>query len=123
MRSDFLNKDNKVKYINEYKKRNKNTNKKRKRKFKLNKFQVLLIFACSASIIIGNLCGYVKISQLKYDIHYLQEELNSKQIIIEQLNAKMYSNTSIDEVEKIAKEELNMDYPSESQIEYITVND
>ena len=56
-------------------------------------------------------------------IYYLQKDLNSKQIIIEQLNANIYSNTSIDEIEKIAKEKLNMDYPNESQIEYITVND
>ena len=118
-----MKKDNKIKDINEYKKRKKNKNKKRKRKFKLKKFQVILIFACTTSIIIGNLCGYAKVSELKYDIYYLQKDLNSKQIIIEQLNAKIYSNTSIDEIEKIAKEKLNMDYPSESQIEYITVND
>ena len=118
-----MKKDNKVKHINEYKKRKKNKNKKRKRKFKLNKFQIMLIFACTASIMIGNLCGYVKVSELKYDIYYLQKDLNSKQIIIEQLNANIYSNTSIDEIEKIAKEKLNMDYPDESQVEYITVND
>lgn len=121
MRSDFLKKDNKVKDINEYKERKKNKNKKRKRK--VNRFKVILSFACIASIMVGNLCGHVKVSELKYDIYYLQKDLNSKQIIIEQLNAKIYSNTSVDEIEKIAKEELNMDYPSESQIEYITVND
>lgn len=118
-----MKKNNKIKDLNEYKKNKKNKNKSGKKKTKLKKSRVILIFACAVAVMIGNLCGYAKVSELKYDIYYLKKDLRSKEIIIEQLNSKIYSNNTTEEIEKMAKEKLNMDYPKKSQIEYITVED
>lgn len=117
------NKKNKIRDINEYKKNKKNKHKKGNKKKPIKKSKVILTYICVASVMVLNLCGYAKISELKYDIHYLKKDLKSKQIIIEQLSSKVYSNTSIEEIEKQAKEKLNMDYPKDNQIEYITVED
>ncbi|MGL5329759.1 MAG: hypothetical protein ACRDD7_10845 [Peptostreptococcaceae bacterium] len=117
------NKKNKIRDINEYKKNKKNKHKKGKKKKPIKKSKVLLTYIVIASVMILNLCGYAKISELKYDIHYLKKDLRSKEVVIEQLNAEVYSNTSIEEIEKQAKEKLNMDYPKDSQIEYITLED
>lgn len=117
------NKNNKIKDINEYKRKKKNKNKNKSKITILKKSRVILTFVCASSIMIVNLCGYAKISELKYDIHYLEKDLRSREIIIEQLNSKIYTNTSIEEIERMAKEQLGMNYPTESQIEYITVED
>ncbi|WP_122638396.1 MULTISPECIES: hypothetical protein [unclassified Romboutsia] len=116
-------KNNKIKDINEYKKKKQNKHKNRSRKTAFKKSRVILTFAFVSSIMIVNLCGYAKISELRYDIYYLEKDLRSKEIIIEQLNSNIYSNTSIEEIENMAKEKLNMDYPNDNQIEYITVED
>lgn len=118
-----MKKNSKIEDINEYKKKKKNKNKNRNKKTAFKKSHVILMFACVAVVMIVNLCGYAKISELKYDIHYLKKDLRSKEVVIEQLNSNIYSNTSTREIEKMAKEKLNMDYPKESQIEYITVED
>lgn len=118
-----MKKDNKIKYINEYKKKKKNKNKNRNKGITFSKPYVIIGFICAVSAVIGNLCGYSIVSQLKYDIYYLKKDLRAKEIVIEQLNSRIYSNYSIEEIEKMAKEKINMDYPKESQIEYITVED
>ena len=114
-------KNNKVKNINEYKKDKRNKNKKRQgRKIKKVIFKFGLFLSCFL-IIIANLCGYAIIGNLKYDIHYLKKELREEEIRLEELRAKVDTNTSIREIEKRAKEELNMDYPKKNQIRYIEV--
>lgn len=118
-----MKKNDKIKDINEYKKKRKNKNKNRNKKTAFKKSNVILIFICVIGTMIGNLCGYSKVSQLKYNIHYLKKDLRTKEIVIEQLNSRIYSNSGIEEIEKMAKEKINMDYPKESQIEYITVED
>lgn len=118
-----MKKDNKIKDINEYKKKKKNKNKNRNKRITFRKTYVIIGCICILSTVIGNLCGYSIVSQLKYDIYYLKKDLREKEIIIEQLNSRIYSNYSIEEIEKMAKEKINMDYPKESQIEYITVED
>lgn len=114
-------KNNKVKNINEYKKDKKNKNKKRQgRKIKKLILRFVLFLSCFL-IIIVNICGYVVIGNLKYDIHYLKKELRQEEIRLDELRAKVDTNTSIREIEQRAKEELNMDYPKKSQIRYIEV--
>ncbi|MGL4914104.1 MAG: hypothetical protein ACRC3Y_16910 [Romboutsia sp.] len=116
-----MKKNNKVKDLNEYKKEKKNKHKKKK-KIKLRKRIYVPIIAISIlGILIGNICGYAIVSDLKYDIHYLKKELRQKEIKLEELNAKIDTSTSIQEIEKRAKEELNMDYPNKSQIRYVDV--
>lgn len=117
----LLEKNNKIKDIHEYKKRNKNNYKNRGKK--KNKVIILFLSMSVLGICIGSIYGYSIVSQLKYDINYLKKDLNTKEILLEQLKVEVDNNTSIQEIEKKAKEDLNMDYPKEGQIEYIKIED
>ena len=115
------NKTDKVKNINEYKKEKKNKYKKRKnRKVKKVILRFGLIIVCFLIIII-NICGYSVVGNLKYDIYYLKKELRQEEIRLDELKAKVDTNSSIREIEEKAKEELNMDYLKKNQIRYIEV--
>ena len=112
-------KTDKVKNINEYKKEKKNKYKKRKnRKVKKVILRFGLIIVC---FLIINICGYSVVGNLKYDIYYLKKELRQEEIRLDELKAKVDTNSSIREIEEKAKEELNMDYLKKNQIRYIEV--
>lgn len=116
-----MKKNNKIKDMNEYKKSKKNKY-KGKHKLKIKKRIFLSAFILLGfAIILGNICGYATISQLKYDIHYLKKELKEEEISRDELKTKVDTNASIPEIEKKAKEKLNMDYPKKEQIKYIDV--
>lgn len=116
-----MKKNNKINDINEYKKNKKNKYKS-KYKFKIKKIIFSSIFiALVFLVILGNIYGYSVISKLKYDIHYLKKELREVEISRDELKTEVYTNTSIQEIERNAKEQLNMDYPKKEQIKYIDV--
>ena len=116
-----MKKNNKIKDMNEYKREKKNKH-KNKRQIKLKKrLCIFLISISTLGIVIGNICGYTVVSELKYDIHYLKKDLRKEEIRLEEQKAKVDTSTSIQEIEKRAKEELNMDYLKDSQIRYIEV--
>lgn len=118
-----MKKNNKIKRLEEYKKEKKN--KYKKERTKKYKSKILRVFAVTGVMItfIGNIWVYSISSQLKYEIHYLKQDLKKEQIKLEQINSKISTNTSIEEIEKQAKEKLNMNYPSENQIRYVKVNE
>lgn len=115
-----MEKNNKIRDIHEYKKEKKNKYKRRGKNKKL-------IFFFSAILMLGvcvsNIYGYSKVSELKYDIYYLKKDLNKKEILLNQLEVENNNSTSIDEIENKVREELNMDYPKDEQIEYIKIED
>ncbi len=115
-------KHKKVRNINEYKKEKKNKNKKRNRKKIFKVFIKFSSFIIALFIVIGNICGQVIISNLSYRVHYLKKDLKELEIKLSSLNHKNYKDMSIKEIEKRAREELNMDYPKKSQIRYIQVD-
>ena len=116
-----MKKNNKIKDINEYKKSKKNKYKKGKRNKFVERVSVLILGVCALSVIVVNICGYATMSKLKYNIGSLKKELRKQEIILEEIEATVDTNTSIQEIENKAKEELNMDYPKENQIRYICV--
>ncbi|MBS5786579.1 MAG: hypothetical protein KIC98_01615 [Clostridioides difficile] len=118
-----MNRSSKVRDIDEYKSKNKNNYKKRKGNKPRRKLPKFLIFVASFVIIILNLCGYAKISEMKYDIHYLEQDLRKKEITLDELETEHKKDKSITEVENNAKETLNMDYPKKEQIEYINLSE
>ena len=115
-----MKKNNKIKDINEYKKTKQNKHKKRKNK-PVRRVYVLAFGGCALATIIVNIGGYATMSDLKYNIVSLEMELRKQEIILEGIKADVGTNTSIDEIESRAKEELNMDYPKDNQIRYICV--
>lgn len=117
-----MKKNNKIKDINEYKKNKKNKHKSRvKQKIKKHMIIAFAIVSC-LGIIIGNICGYVTVADMKYSIHYLKKDLRQEEITLEELKAKVDTETSIQEIENNAREELNMDYPKQGQIKYINTS-
>ena len=116
----FLNNRDRVKNINEYKKKKKNRYKKRKIK-KIAK-PILLALPIIAIIII-NLCGNAIVSNYKYEINTLEKKLRKEEIKLDELKMEKLKNSSITNIEENAKEDLNMNYPNESQIRYIDIND
>lgn len=117
-----MKKNNEIQDINEYRRTNKNNYKNRKGKKLKKKILVFFSSIVLLGVMIVNICGYSIISQMKYDIYYLKKELRDKQISLEGLKSEIGTNTSIKEIEKKAKEKLNMDYPKKDQIEYIEVD-
>lgn len=120
-----MNKNSKVKDMNEYKNKKKNKYKKKPRK-KIKKVikKNILIFTGAIgvlSIFIVNICGYAIISELKYEIGDLKKEKRKAEIRLEEARADFDTKTSIHEIEKRAREELNMDYPKKNQVRYIHV--
>lgn len=117
---DFLNKKKRVKNINEYKKRKEN--RYRKRKIKRVVKPILFAFPV-VSIIIINLCGNAIVSNYKYEINTLKKQLRKQEIVLDGLKMEQLKSSSITNIEENAKEKLNMDYPNESQMRYVDLND
>ena len=116
-----MNKNNRVRNINEYKKEKKNKHKKKQvKKIKKSIIRFALFLFCFL-IIIVNICGHSIIGNLKYDIYYLRKELREEEIRLNELKANIDTNTSIREIEIRVKEKLNMDYPKQHQIRYIEI--
>lgn len=111
-----MDKKERVKNINEYKKRKRN--RYRKRKIKKIIKPILFTFPVVAIIII-NLCGNAIVSNYKYEINTLKKVLRKEEISLDGLKVEQLQNSSITNVENNAKEELNMNYPDDSQIRYV----
>lgn len=75
---------------------------------------LLLLFALIMVAYIGQ-C--VKITHLNYKMSYLEDELNSIQREIHQLNLKLARELSVARIEQIAKNELNMVEPE--KVEFV----
>lgn len=105
----------KIKDIDEYKRRKKNKN--RKRKYKKIKPILLIITVVAISII--NLCGNAIVSNMKYEINSLKKELRNEEIALDELKMEQLKYSNKSNVEEEAKEKLNMNYPNNYQIRYI----
>lgn len=111
-----MNKKQRVKNIDEYKKRKKNRYKKRKIKRIIKR--ILITFSIVAVIII-NLCGNAVVTNYKYKLNALEKELRKEEIALDQVKMENLQNSSITNVEQKAKDKLNMDYPNKNQMRYI----
>lgn len=115
-------KSKKIRSMEEYKKEKKNSYKKGRSKVK-KKICKFLGFISLFAVIIVNLCGYAKVSEMKYEIQDLESALRGKEITLEELEMKDKKGDTIKDLENNAKDILQMDYPSKSQIEYINMGD
>ncbi|MDD7754258.1 MAG: cell division protein FtsL [Clostridiales bacterium] len=111
-----MNKKQRVKNIDEYKKRKKNRYKKRKIKRIIKR--ILITFTIVAVIII-NLCGNAVVTNYKYKLNALEKELRKEEIALDQVKMENLQNSSITNVEQKAKDKLNMNYPNKNQTRYI----
>ena len=123
-----MKKRSNVKHIDEYKtkKVNKNNKKKKAKKKKLS-INVLIKFIKASSIlavlglVIGLLCGYSVVSELKYELNSLNKELDKKLEKKDNIRVELDVLSKSGYIEEEAKTRLNMDSPQGDQIEYIDV--
>ncbi len=62
------------------------------------------------------------VNEAKYDIFNLKSEIKSLNANVEEMNAKIENHTELNNIEKIAIDELGMQYPSKEQLVYIDSN-
>ena len=96
-----MNKKQRVKNIDEYKKRKKNRYKKRKIKRIIKR--ILITFAIVAVIII-NLCANAVVTNYKYKLNALEKELRKEEIALDQVKMENLQNSIITNVEQKAKD-------------------
>lgn len=78
-------------------------------------FAALLMFAALALVVVV----YANIYELKYNNYEYQKEIEQYKIEIEDLKSQLDSVVVLENIEKVAIEELNMQYPRQEQIIYI----
>lgn len=79
---------------------------------------VMLFAVIFGSIIFQNSL----VNEAKYDIFNLKSEIKSLNAKVEEMNAKIENHTELNNIENIAINELNMQYPSKEQLVYIDSN-
>ena len=79
-------------------------------------FAALLMFAALALVVVI----YANIYELKYNNYEYQKEIEQYKIEIEDLKSQLDSVVVLENIEKVAIEELNMQYPRQEQIIYIS---
>ncbi|WP_053956886.1 septum formation initiator family protein [Inediibacterium massiliense] len=99
--------------------RKKNTEKKIKASHKL---QIIFGLLIVGSLCIGILLGYAKLTELKYKINGMNKDIHQMEAQIENLKVEVEEIKRSDWIEKKATEELGMQYPEKSQMEFIHVN-
>ncbi|MGB3367372.1 MAG: hypothetical protein WBA54_07785 [Acidaminobacteraceae bacterium] len=81
-------------------------------------FAALLMFAALALVVVI----YANVYELKYNNYEYQKEIGQYKIEIEDLKSQLDSVVVLENIEKVAMEELNMQYPRQEQIIYINSN-
>jgi cell division protein FtsL len=80
-------------------------------------FSALLFMALSYIVI-----RYANVYQAKYDINAMQKEARQIEQEIEEIRAAMDSTVSLENIERVAVQELKMQYPQPEQLVYLTSN-
>ncbi len=117
--NDF-NKSQTAKIVNIRKKRLEREKQKKKAKATfvnvIKSLLLVFIFVAMLSMIIYR---NSLVSEAKYDIFYMKTQIKALNTQIEELNADIEQKTELKAVEKIAIEELKMQYPTKEQIVYV----
>ncbi|QEK11946.1 cell division protein FtsL [Crassaminicella thermophila] len=97
-------------------------NKKNKEIKAIHKLQMIFSLIVIASLCIGIIFGYVKLTELKYKINGLNKEIKQLEAHIENLRVEVEGIKRSDIIEKKAKEELGMQFVKKEQMVYLNIN-
>lgn len=104
-------------------KQNKEISNKNSKKMKaLHKVQIIFSIMFIACLCIGILLGYVRLTELKYQVHYLNKEAMQLEAHIENLKVEVESVKRSDMIEQKAKVELGLQYPQKEQMIFLEVD-
>lgn len=70
----------------------------------------------------GMIFKYAALYEAQYDVNNLKTEIAQEKMTIEEIKSTLDSTVSLDNVERVAVTELNMQYPKPEQIVYIKGN-
>ena len=84
--------------------------------------QVIAVCALLCLAFSGIVVRCAEIYQAKYEIHVLQSEIHDLELDLEELGARIDNAASLNYVEKVALNDLKMQYPQENQIIYVMSN-
>ncbi len=103
--------------------RQKQLAKQNTKKVQLHRFLNALYTICIVLAIAGLFSAYIYknslVNEAKYDIFNLKAEIKSLNAEIGELNASIENQLELTNIEQIAVEKLNMQYPSKEQMVYI----
>ncbi|MBR1779716.1 MAG: hypothetical protein IJ758_04375 [Clostridia bacterium] len=101
---------------------------KRRNIARQNQARATLIMALAVTIMAGLLVTFmlvnnnIKLTELTYKIQTIDKKLQESESLCTQMKVKSEAKFSLSEVEKVAKEELNMRKTDTSQVEYINLS-
>ncbi len=93
------------------------TKTKRKPKQKTHVLSIMLVFAICILLI----ARYAIIAEINFNIHNLEKDYKNAVKENTDLNVQLMKTVNLDNLEKIALEKLNMQYPDQSQYAYVKV--
>lgn len=103
--------------------RKKRMEKENAKKIAFHNFMNMLYSVAIVLIIAGLFSSYIYksslVSEAKYDIFNLKAEIKTLNAQIEEMSANIENQTELKNIEKIAVETLNMQYPTPEQMVYI----
>lgn len=85
----------------------------------------LRIIALSAMLFIALsflVIRFADVYEAKYQIHSMQKEIKQMNQEIEEIKASLDSTISLENIERVAIQELKMQYPQTEQVVYLTSN-
>lgn len=103
-------------------KRRKAVKKENKLHIFLRNFSLFILLALCIVMAIRVIMNYTEISRLNNEISQLEEEIEIKESQRDSLSAELEPYKASSRIEKIAKLQLGMDYPDQSQIVEIDVS-
>ncbi|MFZ5965854.1 MAG: hypothetical protein ACOYVK_01570 [Bacillota bacterium] len=98
--------------------------KTKEKKRKVSVFQKLQVFfsvSILGALCIGVLLGYVQVTETKYRLHNMENEMKQLENQIENLKVKVEMVKRSDLVEEKAKNLLGMQYPTKEQMIFLTI--
>lgn len=100
--------------------------KKNRQKHKIkaiHKIQIICSLLVMACLCIGILLGYVQLTELKYRVNNLNNEIRQLEAHIENLRVEVEKVERSDLIEQKAKLELGMQYPLKEQMVFLDLDD
>ncbi|WZL74732.1 cell division protein FtsL [Clostridiaceae bacterium 35-E11] len=88
----------------------------------INKVQMIFSLLLMAMLCIGILLGYVQLTELKYKVNNLSNEIRQLEAYIENLRVEVEKVERSDIIEEKAKVELGMQYPLKEQMVFLDLD-
>ncbi|MBF8982248.1 cell division protein FtsL [Lutibacter sp. B2] len=101
---------------------NRNNKKRNVKQKSIPKLQIIFIVLIIAGLCIGILFGYVRLTELKYNVNKYNKEIQLIESHLGNLKVELEKVKRSDLIEDRAKNELGMQYPEKKQMVFLEIN-